>query len=213
MSLRSVMVTRIAPRDTLPMTHANVVAISVANATTLLLRANSSPAGVRTVLKSKRTEIPERNLMGRETYTFESYDPLPAGRSPLSRGVRFASRALKAMSAATTADSMIHVLRLFQRGSLEARLDGEPFAALDANRRTMSIQLDPVARQGRKILAEGQFSVWKARGIPGALARAGWYVSLREGSDELVGMGYGASALTGHMHVHPTALGRLWKLV
>lgn len=97
-------------------------------------------------------------------------------------------------------------------GSAEADVDGAPFVVLDGDKRDLTVQVAPLldeARQERSALHEGHLRLWEARGVPSALARSGWHVSFRDGSHEMIRLGRDVSALTGHVHVSPTAL---WKL-
>ena len=115
------------------------------------------------------------------------------------------------MSARTTAEGFAQLLSRLAAGSVNAALDGAPLATLDVAHRTLTVQLDPLLAAGerRPLLSEVRVGLWSARGVPGALARHGWRVSLRRGEQELVGLGRGTSALTGHVRLDPVAL---WKL-
>jgi hypothetical protein len=120
------------------------------------------------------------------------------------------------VSARTTAEDLVRILGRISGGTLRASMDGAPFLDLDAEHRTVTLEVDPWvdgAGGGRALVREGHVSLWQSRGIPGALARSGWTVSLRSGPHELVRLGHDASAWTGHVHVTAAALGKLRRLV
>lgn len=120
------------------------------------------------------------------------------------------------MSRRSAARDFVDLLGRVSGGSLEVEVDGRPLAKIDGEGRTLTVQVAPLLAQGihvRPILREGHVRLWQAHGIPSALARAGWQVSLQDGSRELVGLGRAASRLTGHIHMSPTALGKLRRLL
>lgn len=109
-------------------------------------------------------------------------------------------------------DELVRWLNRFSAGTLQATVDGEPVAQLDADKRDLTVQIDLLleeSKEGHALLQESHLRLWEVRGIPSALARSGWHVSLRAGPTELIGLGRNASALTGHVHVSPSGL---WKL-
>jgi hypothetical protein len=102
-------------------------------------------------------------------------------------------------------------------GSLQVDLDSVPFASVDAQSRNLELQIDPLLREQRgtrKVARpEGSLGVWRSRKIPSELARRGWRLTLYDGTDELLVLGRGTSALTGHVRLNPAALWKLRKLV
>lgn len=109
-------------------------------------------------------------------------------------------------------EALMRLLDQVASGSAEAKIDGTLVAVLDAEGRNLTIDVDPFLTAGTHDDSPGpqaHLSLWKNRGIPSALARSGWQVSLQSESRELMRMGRGVSALTGHVHASPTAL---WKL-
>ncbi len=101
-------------------------------------------------------------------------------------------------------------------GSLEATIDGDPFVVVDADHRDVTVQVDRLLERDRSMhafFAEERVQLWEVRGIPSALARAGWEVRLRDGPDDLVRLGRGVSTLTGHVHVSLAALRKLRRLL
>jgi hypothetical protein len=102
-------------------------------------------------------------------------------------------------------------------GAAEALLDSAPLATLDAHTRDLAVQVTPLLDREhpvRPLTAEhGPMGLWEMRGVPGALAQRGWRVALYDGNQELMALGRGTSPLTGHVHVAPTALWKLRKLV
>ena len=120
------------------------------------------------------------------------------------------------MSVRTPASDFVELLSRVIGGSAEATIDGRPFASLDGDGRNLTIHIGLLAGQEQKartVLRESHLRLWEVRGVPSALARCGWEVSFRDGPRELVRLGRTASALTGHVHVSPAALGRLRKLL
>ncbi len=110
------------------------------------------------------------------------------------------------------ARQLVRLLQHIAGGTLEASVNGATLARLDGNGRNLSIQVGPfLSEQSRasSLLHETHLRLWEAIGVPGALAKNGWHVSLSEGSNELVGIGRDASALTGHVRVGAAAI---WKL-
>ncbi len=111
---------------------------------------------------------------------------------------------------------LAQLLRQLTAGKVEAALDGSPLAVVDAEAKTVTVHLDPLLQdEGRSVprLHEGHLRLWSARGVPSSLARSGWRVSLQSEDHELVGLGRGVSALTGHLHVSPAALWKLRRLL
>ncbi len=107
---------------------------------------------------------------------------------------------------------LVELLRRVAGGTAQADLDGAPFAVIDGEKRNLTVQIAPLleATQGeRSARPEVHFRLWEERGVPSALARSGWHVSVRDGPHEMIRLGRDVSALTGHVHVSPTAL---WKL-
>ncbi len=116
------------------------------------------------------------------------------------------------MTARSPASEMVRLLRHVAAGTLEASVNGATLARLDGDRRNLSIQVGPFLSEQSKassVLHEAHLRLWEVRGVPSALAKGGWHVSLVEGPTELVGIGRDASALTGHVRVGAAAL---WKL-
>lgn len=107
-------------------------------------------------------------------------------------------------------EEFVGLLASVLRGRVEARIAGVPAAVLDGDARELSVDLRAIGgpRGIGSVLHESHLGLWSARGVPGALAKAGWSVRLREGEAEVVRMGRGATALTGHLDVHPLAAWR-----
>ncbi len=116
------------------------------------------------------------------------------------------------MTARQTAEDLVRLLGRISGGAVRATVDGRPFAELDGEHRTLTVEVGSWLEhgpRGRALLRESHVNLWEARGIPGALARSGWSVRFRDGAEEVIRLGRDASALTGHVHVAPAAL---WKL-
>jgi hypothetical protein len=114
------------------------------------------------------------------------------------------------------AEVLAGLLRQISGGKIEAQLDGTAIASIDGESRTVTVHLDPLLAGDRPSLPrlhEGHLKLWSARGVPSSLARSGWHVSLQSGEQELVGLGRGVSALTGHVRVSPSALWKLRRLL
>ena len=105
----------------------------------------------------------------------------------------------------------------FSDGSVEVDLDSAPLASLDARSRNLDLQIAPFLGgdlRARSIMREGgPAGLWNARKIPRELARQGWRLTLYDGSQELLALGRGTSALSGHVRVRPAAQWKLRKLV
>ncbi len=114
---------------------------------------------------------------------------------------------------ADTGKDLVALLSCVVGGSLEARIDGAPFAALDGEARELTLELGrlgPELGRRRSGLSARLVELWEFRGLPSALARSGWRVNIRDGGRELVRMGRTVSALTGHVHVSRAAWGK-WR--
>jgi hypothetical protein len=102
-------------------------------------------------------------------------------------------------------------------GSAQVQIDSAPFATIDAGSRNLDVQIGPLLHEPRRVrslvLEEGPVGLWKGRSIPSELARRGWRLTVSEGPDELMALGRGTSALTGHVHVSPAGLWKLRKLL
>jgi hypothetical protein len=122
----------------------------------------------------------------------------------------------EALSADKLSGLAVGLLSRISSGSVEIDIDSSRFASVDAATRNVEVQIAPLLRPGRPGLSlrgeEGPLSAWKARKIPAELAQRGWRLTLYEGSREILALGRDTSALTGHVHVNPAALGTLWKL-
>ncbi|MGI0071177.1 MAG: hypothetical protein ACRECT_03800 [Thermoplasmata archaeon] len=120
------------------------------------------------------------------------------------------------MTATTVALDLARLLDRLGGGSFRATIDGTLAVELNADGRNLTVDLDPIVGKGGRIptaLHLGHLSLWKARGVPSALARAGWQVRLRDGSRELVRLGRDVSPITGHVHVSPAALAELGRFL
>ena len=116
------------------------------------------------------------------------------------------------MTSQSLGSVLVEILRRIGGGTAEADLDGAPLAILDGEGRNLTVQLAPfleVAQREHAPRPGAELRLWEARGVPSALARSGWHVSLRYGPHEMIRLGRDVSALTGHVHVSPSAL---WKL-
>lgn len=121
------------------------------------------------------------------------------------------------VSAAELSGLLARALGGLSGGSVQIGLGAAPFASVDAESRTLKLQIAPLLLGSggtRPMLrASGPRDLWKARNIPAQLARSGWRLTLYDGTQELLSLGRGTSALTGHIHLNPTALWTLRKLV
>ncbi len=112
---------------------------------------------------------------------------------------------------------LVRFLSRLSGGSVQIGIDAAPFASVDAQSRNLDLQIAPLLRGQRGarsiVREEGPAGLWRARSIPTELARRGWRLTLYDGTHELLALGRGTSALAGHIHVNPTALWKLRKLV
>jgi hypothetical protein len=114
------------------------------------------------------------------------------------------ARSLTSETMKREAEPMLGLLQRLQGGHVSVQWGDQPFAELDADRKNVEIDLGPVLAQRQTfagVLHERRFQMWRTLRFPGALARLNWRVSLRAGDREIVGLGRGTSALTGHVHV------------
>jgi hypothetical protein len=121
------------------------------------------------------------------------------------------------MSTSDLSRLLVQALGGLTDGSLQVDIDSVPFAAVDARARNLDLQIAPLLGQvprARSVAREeGPGGLWSASHIPADLARRGWRITLYDGPEELLALGRGASALTGHVRVHPTKLWKLRKLL
>ena len=123
---------------------------------------------------------------------------------------------VRSVSSRSLSRTFAETLERISGGSLEATIDGAPFEVVDADHRDVTVQVDPLLESDRSMhsfFAEERVRLWEARGVPSALARAGWAVRLRDGPDDLVRLGRGVSTLTGHVHVSLAALRKLRRVL
>jgi hypothetical protein len=114
------------------------------------------------------------------------------------------------------AAEVARILTRLTNGSLRLEVDGRLLAELDAGSRTVRVQAEPILgieRRLRALPSEDRPHLWEGRGLPGALARTGWRMTVEDGGEELVRVGHGVSALTGHLALSPRALWRLRRLL
>lgn len=117
---------------------------------------------------------------------------------------------------AATLETFVGWLGGVRDGSLRAELDGSLLAELDARQKTVTVAIDTFDDRDAPVgfLPPGEtLGWWNALRIPSALSRAGWQIRVQEHGQELARLGRGVSALTGHVHAHPSALGRLRRLL
>lgn len=121
------------------------------------------------------------------------------------------------MSSAEVSRLLGDLLGKVSDGSVQVDIDSVPFASVDAQSRNVAVQIAPLVRgdRGTPSIArpEGPLDLWRSRGVPAELARRGWRLTLYDGTDELLFLGRGTNALTGHVHLNPLALWRLRKLI
>ncbi|MGI0128653.1 MAG: hypothetical protein ACREEC_00615 [Thermoplasmata archaeon] len=118
---------------------------------------------------------------------------------------------------AEVSEFLVRCLGGFSAGSVEVDLDSKAFASVDAQARNVDLQIGPLLSHRREFrLAnreEGLAGLFRMRGVPSELALRGWRVALYDGSQELLSLGRGTSAVSGHIHIVPSALWKLRKLV
>jgi hypothetical protein len=121
------------------------------------------------------------------------------------------------MRAAELSGLLAGVLGALSGGSAKVQIDSAPLATVDAESKNLEVQiglfLDEPRRKRPMELKEGPVGLWKGRSIPSELARQGWRLTLYDGPDELMALGRGTSALTGHVHVSPAGLWKMRKLL
>jgi hypothetical protein len=121
------------------------------------------------------------------------------------------------MSAAKISGLLTGLLSGVSRGSAQVQIDSAPFATLDGESRTLSVQIGPILNRPGRTRSEGHrerpMGLWSGRSIPSELARLDWRITVYDGPDELMALGRGTSALTGHVHVSPIGLWKMRKLL
>jgi hypothetical protein len=121
------------------------------------------------------------------------------------------------MSAAEITGLLVGLLGGISGGSAQVQIGSVPLATVDAGSKNLDVQIGSLLNEPRKrrsvVLKEGPVGLWKGRSIPSELARKGWRLTVHDGPDELMALGRGTSALTGHVHVTPAALWKLRKLI
>jgi hypothetical protein len=109
------------------------------------------------------------------------------------------------------------ILNNLTDGTAQIDIGATRVATVDARSRTMDVQIDPLLDRKASISpmggGRGPIGFWNARGIPGELARRGWRLNVYDGPRELLALGRGTSALTGHIHLNPAGLWKLRKLL
>lgn len=115
-----------------------------------------------------------------------------------------------------TLEAFVGWLGGLRGGTVRATIDGSLLAELDAREKTMTVALDTFGDDDAPngLLPPGEhLGWWSALRFPAALAHAGWQVRVQEHGQELARLGRGVSALTGHVRAHPSAVGRLRRLL
>jgi hypothetical protein len=122
-----------------------------------------------------------------------------------------------APSAAGVSSVLGAILKNLTDGIAQIDIDATRFATVDARSRTLDVQIDPLldrkASTSTIRVARGPIGLWNTRGVPGELARQGWRLNVYDGPRELLALGRGTSALTGHIHLNPEGLWKLRKLL
>lgn len=117
---------------------------------------------------------------------------------------------------AATLETFVGWLGGVRGGSVRAEIDGSLLAELDAREKTVTVAIDTFGDDDPPsgLLPAGEhLGWWSALRFPTALAHAGWQVRVQEHGQELARLGRGVSALTGHVRAHPSALGKLRRLL
>ena len=121
------------------------------------------------------------------------------------------------MTAAEISGLLAGLLSGLSGGSARIQVDSAPFATLDAESRTLTVQIAPLfmgpSRRGPPVRRELPVGLWNGRSIPSELARLDWRLTVYDGTEELATVGRGTSALTGHVRVSPAGLWKLRKLL
>ena len=112
----------------------------------------------------------------------------------------------------------IQLLELFSSGSLSAQVNGRPLAKIDAETRSLDLDVVGIKETGLKLtdLAKsedsGYFGLLKtSKQTAKELAEIGWKLSLYDRGSSVLSMGSGVSKLTGHVWVNPFKLRSILK--
>jgi hypothetical protein len=121
------------------------------------------------------------------------------------------------MATAEISEMLVRLLSSLSDGSVRVEIDSTPFVSADARSRDLEVQIAPLLREQSELRSalksEGPGALVRSRGVPAELARLGWRVTVYDGEHGLISLGRGTSELLGHVHVNPTGLWRLRKLL
>jgi len=107
------------------------------------------------------------------------------------------------------------LLGMLASGSISIKIDGDPLVSVNADRKDIDVQVAPLrdhAGDLGSVASGGGMDLLRSAGVPFALARDEWRVSIRDGDRPLIDIGRGTSSLTGHVRVHLAAVDELRRL-
>lgn len=121
-------------------------------------------------------------------------------------------------------ETLVGMLSDFVSGSLTVSVNNFPFVKIDAETKTLDVEVKGFKESGLRIgnlmqAAGGDsknniFGTMKKSGsVAHRLHDEGWKVSVFEGKDSLVKIGNGVSSLTGYVWVNPLKLSKLRGLI
>jgi hypothetical protein len=114
------------------------------------------------------------------------------------------------------------ILSIFVGGSLSVEIDGKPLFKLDAEKRSVDLEVQGVVETGLK-LSKLKTSQDKRLGLLGLLKTSretakdlsdvGWKMSLSDKDSTVLTMGSGVSRLSGRIRANPLKLRRVAKIL
>lgn len=115
----------------------------------------------------------------------------------------------------------VDLLKIFSAGSISVGVNGRPLLTVDAESRSIGIEVEGIEESGVKLSNFGtpnhrvSFTSLVRTSLTTAkdLAELGWRFSLNERGSTILMMGRGVSRLTGHVRGNPLKLRRLARIL
>ena len=115
--------------------------------------------------------------------------------------------------------SLVELLGSVPSGRMTVSIGGKPLVTLDAERKTLEVDLEKAKGAGLDISeiirVEGgrTASIRGSVHVAGALSRLGWRLDLYSRGEKVISLGKGPSRLTGHVSFNPLRLKRVLELL
>lgn len=118
---------------------------------------------------------------------------------------------------------VVDFLQMLSNGRLTVTVNGVPLVEIDAECKRLRIEAKGMKASGLTLSAIITKSEDQGGGVPGLLKRAkssakrlsedGWGLTLYDGADRVLAMGYGVSRVTGYVSASPLKLRRLLEIL